>query len=118
MEFGNLIKFLKKQPSKKEQLAAVQQSGYNIRYIHNPDKEIQLAAVQNDGYSIRFIHNPDKEVQLAAVQQYGSSIQYINNLTPELLVAYLNSKECPQELKEYLSDPKFDPQKLFLIKGR
>ena len=94
MNFGELQKFLKKQLSKAKQLEAVKQNGYSIRFIHNPDKEVQLEAVKQDGNSIRFIHT----------------------LTPELLIAYLESKECPEELKQKLADPKFDLGNLLIIK--
>jgi hypothetical protein len=57
--------------TKQQQLAAVQQDGYSIRFIHDPDRDVQLAAVQQDSYSIQFIHNPDKEVVLLYMSMCG-----------------------------------------------
>lgn len=37
---------LKKYETEKEQLAAVKQDGYAIRYIKNPSEEVQLTAVK------------------------------------------------------------------------
>jgi len=114
--YKHLRKFLKKQPSKAEQLEAVKQNGYNIRYIRNPDKDVQLAAVEQNGINIRFIHNPDKDAQLAAVKQDGYNIVYCSELFPELLAAYLSSKECPEELKQEICDPSWNPNEIFYLK--
>ena len=49
-----------------EQLTAVQQNGYAIRYIENPSIEVRLAAVQQDGTAIRWIKHPSEEVKRTA----------------------------------------------------
>jgi len=76
--------FYVKYKTKEEQLEAVKENGYSIRYMHNPDKELQLEAVKRNGYSIRYIHNPDKEVQLEAAKETGNSIQYMHILVKHL----------------------------------
>ena len=95
MNYNHLRKFLKKQPPKQQQLEAFRKNGDNIRFIRDPDNEVQLEAVKQNGYSI----------------------SYIRDLTPELLIAYLESDICPEELKMKLSDPGFDLEKLLEIKG-
>ena len=59
-----------------------------------------MEAVKKDGWSIQFIHNPDKDMQLEAVRRNGKCILYCPKLFPELLTAYLVSKECPKGLKQ------------------
>jgi hypothetical protein len=65
--------------SEREQIEAVKQNPYEIRYIKNPSLQVQLAAVKKRGYSIRYIQNPSLEVQLAAVKQEITAIQDISN---------------------------------------
>ena len=60
--------------SETDQLAAVNQNGFNIINIPNPSEDVQLAAVHEDGYAIEFIKNPSEDVQLAAVNEYGNAI--------------------------------------------
>jgi hypothetical protein len=91
-----------KYKTKQQQLAAVQQNGYSIQYIHNPDRDVQLAAVQQNGNSIRFIRDPGRDVQLAAVQKNGDNICYIHNPDREIVLLYMSM--CGVEL----DDPKID----------
>ena len=49
-----------------EQLAAVKQNYYAIRYIENPSEKVQLAAVNQDGCAIKYIDNPTISVQMMA----------------------------------------------------
>lgn len=65
--------------SEREQIEAVKQNPYEIRYIKNPSLQVQLAAVKKRGYSIRYIQNPSLEVQLTAVKQEITAIQDISN---------------------------------------
>ena len=105
-------------PDKDVQLEAVKKDGWSIQFIHNPDKDMRLEAVKQDGYSIIHIHNPDKGIQLEAIKQNGSSIIWCPELFPELLAAYLSSKECPEELKQKICDPKWSPNEVFCLAAK
>ena len=76
-----------KAPTEAEQLAAVEQNGYAIRYIEKPSEQLQLVAVKQDGLAIGFINNPSEQVQLAAVRQNGFAIEDINNPSEEVQLA-------------------------------
>ena len=91
-----------KQPTEKEQLAAMKQNGLSIRYIENPSEEVQLAAMKQNGYSIMYIENPSEEVQLAAVKQNGESLQDIENPSEEVQLAAV--KKYPYSIK-YIKTP-------------
>jgi len=73
--------------TEEEQLAAVNQDGYEIQYIDNPSEAVQLAAVQNCGNILKFIDNPSEAVQLAAVNIYSGAIRLIKNPTEAVKVA-------------------------------
>ena len=49
--------------TEEEQLEAVKQNEYYIKYITNPSEEVQLEAVKQDGWVIRYITNPCKKVK-------------------------------------------------------
>ncbi len=106
------FKFIK-HPSKKLQLAAVQQDGRLIKYIKNPDKEVQLAAVRQHGPVIKFIKDADKEVQLEAIKQNPKSIRYLKDTTPELQQALI---EKDPSIIKYLKNPSPEVQKLAIEK--
>ena len=74
-------------PTEAEQLAAVEQNGWAIEYIHNPSEEVQLAAVEHAGQAIRYIKNPSEKVQLAAVKQDSTAIRYIKNPNEQVQLA-------------------------------
>jgi len=72
--------------TEKEQLQAVKQNGYAIRWISNPSTEVQLQAVKQYGNAIQRISNPSPEIQLQAVKQNGNAIQFIPNPSPEVQI--------------------------------
>ncbi len=73
-----------------EQLAAVREDGYNIRFIHNPSEAVQIEAVKRDGYAIVFISNPSEYVQLEAVK---SGIETLSiKITSEKAIEYFCKK--------------------------
>ena len=87
MEYYKFWKLHNKTPTEAEQLAAVEQNGWAIEYIHNPSEEIQLAAVEHAGQAIRYIKNPSEKVQLAAVKQDGWAIRSINSPSEQMQLA-------------------------------
>lgn len=72
------IRFIKN-PSEAMQLEAVRQDGKSIEYIKNPSESIQLEAIKQDFNSIKYIKNPSEAVQLEAVKQFGELVIYIKN---------------------------------------
>ena len=76
-----------KAPTEAEQLAAIEQNGYAIRYIEKPSEQLQLVAVKQDGLAIVDIKNPSEQVQLAAVKQDGLAIGFINNPSEQVQLA-------------------------------
>jgi len=99
------IKFIKN-PSEEIQLAAVNRNGDAIYYINNPSEEVQLAAVKQNGLIIQFIDNPSEKVQLAAVKQNGRAVQYIiaKGLTPSEEVQ-LSAVNQDRYAIEYIKNP-------------
>lgn len=77
-----------KYETEKEQLEAVKEDGYNIRYINNPSEKVQLAAVKQNAEVISYIHNPSEEVQLSVIKKDPLTIQYIHNPS-EKVIKYL-----------------------------
>ena len=75
---GYAIRYIKN-PSEAVQMAAVKQRGFAIRHIKNPSEAIKMAAVKQDGYAIAYIKNPSEAVQMAAVKNDGDAIKYIKN---------------------------------------
>jgi hypothetical protein len=80
---GYNIKYIKN-PSEQLQIEAVKQNGNAIEFIQNPTEEMQLMAVNYDGYALGYIKNPSEKVQMAAIKQNGKSIVYIDNPTEEM----------------------------------
>jgi hypothetical protein len=72
-----------KPQTEREQLAAVNRSGFEIEFINNPSEAVQLAAVNQNASAIKYIINkgivPSEAVQLAAVCKTGHLIKDIDN---------------------------------------
>jgi hypothetical protein len=75
---GFLIKYITNQ-FEHLQIEAVNKHYSAIKYIKNPSKETQLYAVKQDGYLIEYIKNPSEKIQLEAIKQNAHSIKYIEN---------------------------------------
>ena len=89
-----------KMPTEAEQLAAVKQDGYAIKYIKNPSEQVQVAAVSQEAYAIDYIKNPSEQVQLVAVKQEPFAIKYIKNPTKQVqLVAVKKDGYAIQYIK-------------------
>ncbi len=73
-----------------EQIAFVQEDGFNIEYINDPSESVQMAAVNQNGYSIQCIKNPSEAVQLVAVKNNGWSIRHIKNPSEAVQLAAVN----------------------------
>ena len=89
-------------------LAAVQENGWLLEYVHVKTPEICLAAVQQIGYSLQFVPEELKipELCMAAVQQYGGALRYVPEelKTPEICLAAVQKygyalRFVPEELK-------------------
>ena len=87
MEYYKFWPLHSKAPTEAEQLAAVKQDGYAIRYIKNPSEQMQLAAVRQNGLAITDIKNPSEQVKLAAVRENGMAIEYIKNPSEKVQLA-------------------------------
>jgi len=81
--------------------------GFEFAYILNPTKEQQLKAVEIDGNIISLIDYPDKEVQLKAVKQNPKSIKYIKYPAPE---AQLLAVNIDADCVRYIEDPSEETQ--------
>jgi Tol biopolymer transport system component len=64
-----------------EALAAVQQDGYALRYVHKQTYAICKAAVQQDGYALQYVREQTEEICLAAVQEEGSALEWIRDIS-------------------------------------
>ncbi len=63
---GNILQYLLDDPTEEEQIVAVKQHGYAIRFIEYPSENVQIAAIKQYKYSIDYIKNPcDKAKRLA-----------------------------------------------------
>ena len=91
-----------KLPTEAEQLAAVEQNGFAIKYIKNPSEQMQLSAVKQDGWAIRYINSPSEQVQLAAVRQNSWAIRYINNPSEQVQLAAV---EHAGQAIQYIDNP-------------
>ena len=87
MEYYKFWPLHSKAPTEAEQLAAVEQNGYAIRYIEKPSEQLQLVAVRQNGFAIEDINNPSEEVQLAAVRQNGLAIEDIKTPSEQVKLA-------------------------------
>ena len=67
-----------KQPSEKEQVAAIKKDPRCIKHIKNPSEKAQLAAIEKDPECIKYIENPSEKAQITAID-YGLPIEYIKN---------------------------------------
>jgi hypothetical protein len=86
-----------------EQLEAVKQDGWFIKYFKNPSDQVQLAAVKENGHAIKYIKNPSDQVQLVAIKQDGGSIQFIENPSEQVLRLLLEN--CTKyDLLEYAKE--------------
>ena len=104
---------MEKYKTEEEQLAAVKENGFVIRYIVNPSEEVQLAAVKQNVYAIQYIKNQSKVVQLEAVKQDGHAIKFIKNPSEEVLKTCLLSNDGDVSLlKEEWFDGKSDELRL------
>ena len=52
-------------------MAAVQQTGYALKYVNEKTDEICLAAVKQNCYALMYLKNQTDEICLAAVKKYG-----------------------------------------------
>ena len=72
-------------------LAAVQENGWLLEYVHVKTPEICLAAVQQNGYSLQFVPMELRtpELCMAAVQRNGHALRYVPEelKTPEICTA-------------------------------
>ena len=80
--------------TEQEQLEAVKEDSFVIKYIENPSETVQLEAVRKYGSVIQYIKNPSKTVQLEAVKQDGFAIQLIKNPSKEIIY-----ESCKEVLK-------------------
>ena len=64
--------------TQEESIAAVQQNGYTLQYVHNQTEAICIAAVQQNGYTLRYVHNQTDAICIAAVKQNGYALQYVD----------------------------------------
>jgi hypothetical protein len=46
---------------------AVEQNGYNIKYIKNPSEDLQIIAVSNFADALKYIVRPTKKAQIVAI---------------------------------------------------
>ena len=77
-----------------QQLTALTQHGFVIKYIKNPSEAVQLAAVTHWGGAIKYIKNPSEAVQLAAVTHWGGAIQWVKDPSEELQLAAVTQDGC------------------------
>jgi hypothetical protein len=103
-----------KTPSIAMQMAAVNTSGFSIKYIENPSPEVQLAAVTRDEHAIKHIENPSIELQMVAVAGQESVLRYINNPSIEVQMAAL--KTDASAIK-YINNPPLEVQ-IAAVKSR
>lgn len=88
-------------------LPALQNSGILINLIKDPTERQQLAAVHGDGTYIQYIKNPTLKVQLAAIEDAGSGIiNLINNPDPKIFELYPEVKNMisfvPERVFEHI----------------
>ena len=107
MKYWQFWSLHNKTPTEAEQLAAVKQDGYIIRYIKNPSEQVQLAAVKQDGRSIQYIKNPSEQMQLAAAIQNGEAIRYIKT-PPEQVQLAAVKQDC--YAIQYIDNPSEEAQ--------
>lgn len=120
-----------KNPNKKLQKIAVQQTKYYmskyhtciIAFIENPDEEIQELSVRISGQTIAWINNPSFNIQRIAVNQDGCAISHIENPNDEIqklaikrykkVVQYKMIKKLSKKVQEWFINQ--DPSNILKI---
>ena len=58
-------------------LAAVNQNGYALQYVHEQTPGICLAAVNENGCALKYVHEQTHEICLAAVNENVRALEYV-----------------------------------------
>ena len=92
----------KANPTEEEQIAAVQQTGANLKYIRNPSDEAQKTAIRRDLAVFKELINPSESVQEYAVSELGNYIKYIASPSERVQIAAVR---CQGRSIRFISNP-------------
>ncbi len=88
--------------SEKEQIATVNNDGFQIKNIKNPSEAVQIAAVHGNPIVIRHLPNASEAVQLSAISgQQGWAVQFIKTPTKKVLLIALKDQKFINNEEEY-----------------
>ncbi|MCK9369786.1 hypothetical protein M0R04_07770 [Candidatus Dojkabacteria bacterium] len=88
--------------TEKEQIAIVNNDGFQIRNISNPSLAVQIAAVHRNPIVIRHLPDSSEVVQLSAIADLqGWAIQFIHNPTTKVLLTALKDLKFIKDEEEY-----------------
>ena len=87
--------------------AALDQSGWAIKYVKDPDEALQLRAVEKNYDAIKYIKHPTPAVQLAAIRGNYEALRYIEKPTEEAKELAISENEQAIRLIPNISKEEF-----------